>query len=260
MDVQTLKSRLAGLPIPDLRYFEEIGSTNDEALTWIEKGAQDGCLVVADAQTAGRGRLGRRWVTRPRAALAFSLIMRPSQAERAHLGFFSPLGALAICQSLEEQFGLHPAIKWPNDVLLERRKMAGILVEVSWLNDQLQGVVLGIGVNIASNSVPPDSEVMFPATSVEHVLGRAIDRRDTLAAILKGIFHWRGLLGSQAFFQGWEERLAFKDEWVQVQETGGAPLTGQVAGIDATGQLLLRLASGQVKAVSVGDVHLRLVE
>src|SRR5512138_2140316 len=101
MDVHTLTSLLAGLPVPQTRYFDTIGSTNDEAIAWIQAGAQDGCLVVADQQTRGRGRMNRRWITRPAAALAFSVILQPTPEEVGRIGFFSPLGALAICQALE---------------------------------------------------------------------------------------------------------------------------------------------------------------
>src|SRR5512141_3071554 len=106
MDVHTLTSLLAGLPIRQIRYFDTIGSTNDEALSWIQAGAQDGCLVVADQQTQGRGRLNRRWITNPGAALAFSIILRPTPEEIDRMSFFSPLGALAICQALEDLPGL----------------------------------------------------------------------------------------------------------------------------------------------------------
>src|SRR5512142_3320319 len=139
MDVDRLRSHLSGLPVAHIRCFDTVGSTNDEALAWAAAGAQDGCLVVADQQTLGRGRLNRRWITRPGAALAFSLIFQPGPEEIERMGFFSPLGALAISQALEEKLGLSPEIKWPNDVLLMGRKTAGILVEAAWMGTRLQG-------------------------------------------------------------------------------------------------------------------------
>src|SRR5512133_1733408 len=110
MDVATLTSHLAGLPVPHIRSFQVIGSTNDEALAWAAAGAEDGCLVFADEQTQGRGRLNRHWITRPGAALAFSVILRPRPEEMDRVGFFSPLGALAISQALEMSLGLSPQI------------------------------------------------------------------------------------------------------------------------------------------------------
>ena len=270
MDLESLKNALVGLPVPNIRCFDVIGSSNDEALSWVSQaeqagGAPDGCLVIANSQTKGRGRLGRAWVTRPEASLAFSLILRPTPAEVERLAYFSPLGALAICQALEE-LGLYPQIKWPNDVLLNRKKTAGILVEAAWFGEQLQGLVIGIGLNVAPESVPPAGQLRFPATCVEEAAGRQVDRLELLRAILSNLFSWRASLFDPSFFAGWQARLAFRDEWVRIEETiqatsaspSGA-VTGQVAGIDASGSLLLRTQAGETLAVSVGDVHLRLL-
>lgn len=269
MDVGQLKAVLAGLSVPQVRYYDVIGSTNDEAIAWAAAGAEDGCLVVADQQTQGRGRLGRRWVTHPGAALAFSLVMRPTPGEIESLGFFSPLGALAICQALEERLGLKPQIKWPNDVLLERRKAAGILVEAAWSGQQLQGIVVGIGLNIKPEAVPPADQLLFPAISVEEAASlqgspRNIARWDLLRSILQALFFWRGRLSQEGFRQAWEERLAFRQEWVRIETASGQPgstaITGQIIGIDASGNLLLMNAAGQITPVAVGDVHLRPIQ
>lgn len=260
MDVQSLTSRLAGLPVPQIRLFDSIGSTNDEALDWAIAGGADGCLVVADQQTLGRGRLGRHWVTNPGSALAFSLILHPTPREQENFGGFSPLGALAISQALEAIPGLAPQIKWPNDVLLQRRKAAGILVEVAWLGDKIQGVVIGIGLNITREAVPPDKDLLFPAISVEQVAGRAVDRLDLLHAILRSLFAWRAKLGTEEFLRAWEQRLAFRDEPVRIEGAGTCPITGTVIGIDQAGNLLLRAENNTIINVAVGDVHLRGIE
>ncbi len=263
MDVIQIKSLLAGLPVPEIRYFESIASTNDEALKWATSGAEDGCLVIADQQTLGRGRLGRRWITRPGSALAFSLILHPTSPELKRVGFFSPLGALAICQALEKDLKLPAEIKWPNDVLLGRRKAAGILVEAAWQGETLQGIVIGIGINVAAEAVPPADQLLFPATSIEDAAGRAVDRWRLLRAILQSIFDWRSDLCNDTFYQTWQSRLAFRGEWVRVEEStnlaGAGPLTGQVVGIDTSGSLLLQTQAGQIVSVAVGDVHLRLM-
>ena len=263
MNQETIQSLLNELNIPEVRWFDVIGSTNDEALDWLASGAPDGSLVLADTQTKGRGRLGRRWITQPGSALAASLIFTPSQEEVEHLALFSPLGALAISQALEEGWGLKPAIKWPNDVLLARRKAAGILVEVAWKGSHLQGLVIGLGLNISPASVPPDDEVLFPATSIEQAVGQPVDRFAVLRAVLKNLFKWRARLMSEAFLKAWEERLAFKNEWVRLDEDAGEAggpaqrVSGVLTGIDPSGNLLLRLSSGEIKPISVGDVHLR---
>jgi BirA family biotin operon repressor/biotin-[acetyl-CoA-carboxylase] ligase len=254
----TLRVALSGLPVPSVHYFAQIGSTNDQAQTLLEQGTPDGTLVVADAQTQGRGRLGRRWVTIPGAALAFSLALRPSLGEQENLVFFSPLAGLAVCRALTEEYGLPAEVKWPNDVLLNRRKVCGVLVEAVWSGSHLQGVVVGIGVNVTLSSVPPDHEVLFPATCVEQALGRPLEREALLAAILRQFLALRPSLGSAAFRQDWQSRLAFRGQEVRVDLPGaGETLTGQVIGIDEQGNLRLQTPSGDEVCVTVGDVRLR---
>jgi BirA family biotin operon repressor/biotin-[acetyl-CoA-carboxylase] ligase len=254
---KSLRTKLADLPIPEISFFETIGSTNDEALAWSETGAADGCLVVADTQTKGRGRLNRQWITRPGAALAFSLILRPKPEETSHLFLFSPLGGLALCQALSKGLGLAAQIKWPNDVLLNKQKVAGILVESFWSGDIPQSIILGIGVNVAPEAVPPPAEVMYPATSVEQAYGRPVDRFDLLHDLLKALFEWRISLTSARFFKAWEDCLAFRGDWVRVDQPGLAPITGQILGINENGNLRLLTMTGQEINVYAGDVRLR---
>ncbi len=258
MQTDRLQQTLADLPLPAIRTFDTIGSTNDEALAWAEADAMDGSLVVADQQTKGRGRLGRAWVTNPGAALAFSLILRPTVAEQENLGLFSPLAGLAVCLALQG-LGLPAEIKWPNDVLLARRKTCGILAESAWQAGQVHGVVVGIGINIAPASVPPADQVQFPATCVEEQLGRQLDRWKLLHAVLESFFEWRSRLGSAEFFRAWEERLAFKGEQVTLKNSGGQSFDGLLLGVNDQGNLRLRMDDGTEKMVSVGDVHLRPV-
>jgi BirA family transcriptional regulator, biotin operon repressor / biotin---[acetyl-CoA-carboxylase] ligase len=262
MNVSSISSRLANLPIPQIRYYDVIGSTNDEALRWAATGATDGCLVVADQQTSGRGRLGRHWVTIPGAALAFSLILLPHPAEQAQSRFFTALGALAVCQALKTRLGLDAQIKWPNDILLEGKKTAGILVEANWMSQEMQSAVIGIGINITAEAVPPASELLFPATNIEESAGKKVDRIDLMQAILQEFFTWRGQLLEGGIRSAWEDRLAYKGEWVTIEEAPhsgeNTPLTGQIIGLDDSGSLLLCNAAGAIVQVVAGDLHLRL--
>ncbi len=252
-----IRSHLKGLPVSGLRYFDSVPSTNDEALQWAEAGGADGALVVADEQTAGRGRLNRRWVTRPGAALALSLLLHPGEQELGRLLLFSPLAALALHDALEQRWGLGSQIKWPNDVLLAGRKVAGILVESAWLGSQLLGVVVGVGINIAPSSVPPAGELIFPATSIEDQLGRPVDRLELMRALLEEMFAWRPRLGSPEFYQTWEDHLAYRGEWVQIQQLGQPSLEGIVLGIAPGGNLRLQTEEGKEVNVAAGDVRLR---
>ncbi len=255
MDELTLRTGLSGLPLPALQYFDNLPSTNDLALEWAS--AQDFSLVVADSQSAGRGRLGRHWVTAAGAALAFSLVLRPSPPETKHLALFSPLAGVAISQALEKAFHLQPAIKWPNDVLLNRKKVAGILAEAAWEGQRVSAVILGIGINVAPQSVPPASEVMFPASCVEQAVGQPVDRIGLLRAVLEALLAWRPQLGMAEFMQAWESRLAFRGEWVEASQVGKAALHGKVERIDQDGNLILSYASGEEIRITAGDIHLR---
>ncbi|MCJ7623299.1 MAG: biotin--[acetyl-CoA-carboxylase] ligase [Anaerolineaceae bacterium] len=166
MDEKILRTGLINLNIPEIRYFPTIGSTNDEALDWVEAGAGDGSIVIADHQSAGRGRMNRSWITRAGTSLAVSVILRPKHEELHKITLFSPLAAVGLCQTLDEMFGLKAMIKWPNDVLLDNKKVAGILVEGYWVAGTLQGVVIGIGVNITAKAVPWNIKLLYPATSI----------------------------------------------------------------------------------------------
>lgn len=252
-----LQIQLEQLPLSEWRYEASIGSTNDAALAWAEAGAPNQSLVVADYQTQGRGRFQRRWITQPGAALAFSLILRPTPNEMPYLGRFSPLGAVAVCQALTECLGLTPEIKWPNDILLNGDKVAGILVENSWRGDALLAVVIGIGLNVNSAAVPNASELMFPATSLESVMGLPVERWPLLHDILASLLNWRDRLTSPEFHQTWEKRLAYKSQWVRISGSLGPDQFGQVIGIDPDGSLRLRDQFGGQFTVTAGDVSLR---
>jgi BirA family biotin operon repressor/biotin-[acetyl-CoA-carboxylase] ligase len=254
-----LGKALEGLPLAGIRYFNSIGSTNDHCLRWEMEGAKDFSLVVADYQSAGRGRAGRKWVTNPGSALAFSLLLRPADRDTRHLTCYSPLGALAITEALRCLHGIQAEVKWPNDVLVRRRKLAGILVENSWNGQNLRAIVIGIGVNVSSKAVPPAQESMFPVTCVESETGSPVDRWRLLAEVVKGIAAGRERLGQTAFFEEWSRYLAFKGEQVCVSGTLREDLVGRLVGVDFEGNLMIETAAGKQVAVSIGDVRLRAV-
>lgn len=270
MDQKQLDELLAGLAVGPGRYFERVGSTNDEAARWVEAGAPDLALVVADEQTAGRGRSGRRWFTPPGAALAFSLVLRQDPAHRADLaapeilGRVPALAALALCEALQRDYSLPAQVKWPNDVLINRRKVCGILAEAHWHGERLAVVILGMGINVAAGALPAQADWIYPPTSVESELGRPVERFALLRSVLERISAWRSQLGSTEFLQAWESRLAFRGEWVAVFAAGpqGSPpwREGQVLGLEADGSLRLRERSGLVTSVHSGEVRLRPID
>jgi BirA family biotin operon repressor/biotin-[acetyl-CoA-carboxylase] ligase len=256
MNKTKIESVLTALPLNAYRYFDSIGSTNDEALVWASQSAPDLSLVVADEQTSGRGRMDRKWFTPPGSALALSLILRPTEAERAHPSRTTGLLALSLTESLSK-LGLSPQIKWPNDVLLNGKKVAGILVESSWMGETLEALILGMGVNVHAASVPAIENILFPATSIETELGNSVERSHLLQEILTRVMEWRPRLGMEAFLKAWEENLAFRGQQVQVEGGSGDALTGEMLGLEPDGNLRLRDERGKSVTVRFGEVHLR---
>jgi len=256
MDENAFRKLLADLPFKTLRCFDQIGSTNDEALAWATKGAPDLSLVYAEEQTSGRGRMGRGWFTPPGAALALSLILRPQARERESIGLFSGLGALSLVTTLKK-YGISAQIKWPNDVLINRCKTAGILVETVWMGTEAESVVLGIGINVAPESMPPPEILNFPATCILSEALIPIERFDLLHTLLMELIAWRPKLASDEFLSTWDESLAFRGEMVRVSVGEAESIVGRVAGLEADGSLRVSLDQEETKIVRFGEVHLR---
>jgi BirA family biotin operon repressor/biotin-[acetyl-CoA-carboxylase] ligase len=256
-NLDILKQRLSGLPVSQIRYYEQTGSTNDDALDWINHGAPDRSLVIADEQTAGRGRMDRRWITRKGTSLAFSVIFKPEASEQ--VPFYAPLGALGVALALENAANAHPSIKWPNDVLLGGKKVCGILAEAAWEGELLAGLVLGIGINIATSAVRLEDDFLFPADSIQHSLGKDLNRVELLAETLKQIFLWQNRLGSPDFVTEWNNRLAFRGQRVFINRPGMDGVAGEVLRIGQDGLLWIRQDNGIDISVSAGDVSLRQI-
>ena len=241
-----------------LHVYESLESTNATALELARAGAPHGSLVVADEQTAGRGRSGRRWLTPPGAALAFSLVLRPQSVSPQALGGLNVLGALAVVEAAARR-EIAAQIKWPNDVLVGGRKVAGILVEATWRGEALEYVVLGIGVNVLSASVPPDEQVDYPATSLESAARRPILREPLLVDIVGAVGRWYPAVGTEALREMWQRHLAFLGEWVSL--TGGSvEMRGRERGVEPDGRLLLEDEAGRTFFAPPEGAHLRPVD
>ena len=256
MNQSKLNKLLSKLPIAKMKYFDSIGSTNDEALAWAANDAKDLSLVIADEQTAGRGRLDRKWFTPTGTALAFSLILRPSAAEHPHLSRMVGLAALSITDSLLAR-GLSPQIKWPNDILLNGRKVAGILIESVWSGENVDCIVIGMGVNILKGAVPDRDVLLFPATSLEDALGYPVERAEVLHDILAALILLRPRLRTDEFMAKWVALLAYRGEQVQVEMGGEGAVIGTISGLGTDGGLQLRDQSGKSLIVQFGDIRLR---
>lgn len=238
----------AALSPRPFRYLTEVGSTNDVALEWLRQGAPTGAVVLTDAQVEGRGRLGRRWHAPAGTALIVSVILRPPVQA---LGRLTMLGAVCIAETVESLGALDVDIKWPNDVRLGGRKICGILPEAAWTGDRLDGVALGMGLNVR---VPFEgTDLAGSATSLETALGRPIDRVDLLTHLLGRVDAWSAEVGSDALFVAWKRRLGTVGQHVTVSASG---VQGMAEGVDAQGALLVRTESGALERVIAGDIRL----
>lgn len=259
LDVERLQNGLPlhGLGEP-LHFFQSIGSTNDHAMSLAREGAPHGTLVVAEEQTEGKGRAGRQWFTPPNSALAISLLLRPAGMPLEAIGDLTALGAMAVVEAFES-LGIDGKIKWPNDVMLLGLKVAGVLVEGSWIGDQLEHAILGIGINIRPESVPPEEEIDIPAICVDTVVGERIDRRKLMLEVIEGVGKWLPQLGSPALINAWNQRLAYRDQTVVVKLPEDE-IVGKLMGVGVGGRLQLTLKTGEIFEVAFGDVHLRPVD
>ncbi len=230
--------------------YDEVTSTNDVAARLAEAGAPEGTAVVADRQTAGRGRRGRRWFSPAGAGLYLSAVFRPPD-----LDWLTLLAAVAAAEALEAAADLGAEIKWPNDLVLRDptgwRKLAGILAESSSTASEPPFVVLGIGVNVRRAAYPP--ELASTAVSIEEATGRPVDRGAVLVELLAALARWRALVrreGPGPLLARWRDRAPTSQGASVEIETPSGRCRGMTAGLDADGALLVRIGSRIERIVS----------
>jgi BirA family biotin operon repressor/biotin-[acetyl-CoA-carboxylase] ligase len=243
-------------------YYDRVGSTNDVAQNKIAEGVPNRTLIVADEQYQGRGRRGRSWLTPRGAGLAFSVIFfpRPGGIQAENLNRATGLGALSVAQALREYFSLPAEIKWPNDVLIQGKKVGGVLVESDWEGDMLRDVVLGVGINVHPHPVLEEETLNFPATSLEKASGKEWERPLVLAKVLETMLDWVPEISSSSFLSAWENLLAFRSQVVQLMKEGKVVAEGKIAGLAEDGSLVLEMGSGNKETFQVGEIHLRPVD
>jgi len=233
-------------------YYETVGSTNDEARRLALAGTPEGTLVLANEQTAGRGRLDRRWLAPRGQALLFSLIFYPTLTPR-HVHQLTMLSSLACMHAVLDQTGLRPAIKWPNDLLLDGKKLAGILSEIGQAGERLYAVV-GIGLNV-NVDFAPWPELREQATSLREALGRPVPRVPLLQEILRRIeTAYDRLRAGHSPHEEWAANLATLGREVRVITSEGV-IGGRASAVDPEGALELTLTDGTTRRVLVGDVE-----
>jgi len=234
--------------------FDSISSTNLEAAKRAAKGAPEGLIVVADEQTAGRGRLGRHWASPKGAGLYFSIVLRP-QIELASWPLITFVAALAVHDALLQYCGLAMDIKWPNDIMANDRKLCGILAET--VEARVGGpVVLGIGLNLTSASFP--SELRETATSLESLTGGMPDRELVLEAILMAFQRRYAMLlspdGWRRVIHEWTRRSSYATGKRIRVKNDHESLEGISRGLESDGALRVETGSGEIRIVRAGDI------
>lgn len=252
-----LENRLATTVVgSNIKHFEEIGSTADEARRLAARGVPDGTVLTAECQTAGRGRMARAWVTPPGEAIAISVILYPdfTPPQVPLLGLAT---SLAVKQAIAAVTGQEAALKWPNDIYLEQKKVAGVLVEMSAEIDRVNWVVVSTGINV--NNAFRGTPLEAVATSLREQTGGKVSRLDIAVEFLAGLdaCYARGLSGkaAEAIRSGFESADILQGKPVTVRTPAGE-VKGTATGIDSDGRLLLRDGDGAVSALFSGEATL----
>ena len=251
---------LARLPKPrivgrDIRVFQETTSTNDVVEKLARDGVKEGVVVFAESQTQGRGRLGRKWISPAKKGLWFSVLLRP-RLRPVEATQLTVATATALARAIQAQTRLAPEIKWPNDLLLDGRKVAGILTEMSAELDRVNYVIVGVGVDVNQTASDFPAEVRKLATSLKLQCGHPVHRADLATAVLQELDHDYARICAGDF-------AGLADEWESHCTTIGRNVTvlvgerriqGRAESLDDAGALLVRTEHGRIERVIGGDV------
>ena len=236
-------------------YFAEIDSTNRYARQLAANGAREGEIVIAEEQTQGRGRLGRRWQSPPFANIYFSVILRPRLVP-ADAPQITLMAAVAVAEAVDSFITQSATIKWPNDILVGGKKLAGILTEATCDPKRVDYVILGIGVNVNYRLAAMPDEIRARATSVAELTGKSVSRESFLRRLIHDLDRCYGELEESGFAllaPRWEAHFGLRGKRVRV-ELLDQIVAGRAIGIDRDGALLVEDEQGAVKRVIAGDV------
>jgi BirA family biotin operon repressor/biotin-[acetyl-CoA-carboxylase] ligase len=239
------------------RFEAQTGSTNDLARQWAQEGGPHGAVVVTEEQTAGRGRFGRAWNAPAGTGLLLSVILRP-RVHQEHVPRLTVVGAVAVADVLSEISSGKVRLKWPNDVLLNSCKVAGILAEAIWQGGRLNAAVVGIGLNVRVNfGGTPLANHAISIETVGTATGQPVDRAVLLAKVLRRIDHWAMRVEDPTLLAAWHGRLETIGRRVTASTIDGQrTIQGQATGVDSDGALLLKTDTGTMHRVVAGEVTL----
>ena len=250
-----LKTKWIGKTI---HHFHTLDSTNSKAYQLALDGAEEGEVVVAESQEKGRGRLGRQWFSPPLLNLYLSVILRPKIPPH-QASLITLMAAIATADAIQKFSGFLPLIKWPNDILLRNRKVAGLLNEINSEMDRIHFVILGIGINLNMDEKMFSKEIRTVATSLKIEMRQTISRKAFLQSLLQELEKWYTIFmkqGSAFILKAWRDRAHLKGRRVKVTSFGET-LSGIAVDVDSDGALILETADGKRKRVVAGDIEYR---
>ncbi|MBM3948145.1 MAG: biotin--[acetyl-CoA-carboxylase] ligase [SAR202 cluster bacterium] len=255
LGIEQLRAACAGWVVGrEIAFHQRLGSTMDDARRLAEAGAAEGLVVIAEEQTKGRGRFARKWESPVGENLLFSVLLRPQAGQMRYMNMAA---TLAVRDTVADVTGARPAIKWPNDVRVDGRKVAGILIESAVASDgRVDYAVVGIGLNV--NFDPsPFPEIAETATSIARVLGKRVERTAVLARLLARL---DGLYGEvragRSLTAAWAARLETLGRKVRVRSHDEV-LEGLALRVDEEGNLVLRRPDGSLTTVVAGEVTMQ---
>ena len=241
-----------------IHVFSHCDSTNAIAFRLALNGADEGEVVVAESQTAGKGRMGRHWESPPGVNIYLSIILRPPFPPNK-MPLITLMTAIACAEGIEEVAGFLPAIKWPNDLLLNGKKLGGILTEADMEMDRINFVIVGIGINVNIPRSAFSPSIKDTVTSLQEALGKQVSRIPLIQALLQKFELWYTRVKEgmgEEIRRRWEEISQIRGKEVSV-DFMGETVKGRALEIDADGALLVQEPGGEVKRIVAGDVHVR---
>ena len=239
-----------------IHHFYTLDSTNAKAYQLALDGAEEGEVVISESQEMGRGRLGRQWFSPPFLNLYLSVILRPDISPH-HASLITLMAAVAVADAVRKFSGLIPLIKWPNDVLLRDRKVAGLLNEIDSETDRIHFVILGIGVNLNVDERAFSSEILDVATSLKIETGQTVSRKAFLQSLLRELEAWYSIFleeGNAVILNAWRDRAQISGRKISVTSFGER-IVGTGIDVDSDGALLLKMDDGKRRRVVAGDVQ-----
>ena len=256
MTIDKVKTKIHGIIGREILFFETVSSTNTVALELAEK-ATEGTVVLADSQDKGRGRLGRTWISPSGVNIYMSIILRP-QIKAKDGSLITIMSAVACAEAIKNVTGVKISTKWPNDLMINNKKVGGILTELKTQQQKITSAIVGIGINVNTDVREFPVDMQQKATSLKNEAGVSYSREPIVAEILNEMDRWYKTLTTlekEAILQAWKNLTSTLGREVMII-TPHETLTGTAEAIDNEGMLIVRLPSGKTKRINSGDLKI----